>query len=56
MIPQFFLRFSRHATMHIWDLMHIDRNIKKEDVAKRRMCLFGRRKQPFFDNEVEEDN
>lgn len=55
MIPKFFLK-RRHAAMHIWDLMHIDRNIKKEDVAKRRMCLFGRRKQPFFDTEVEEDN
>lgn len=56
MIPKFFLK-RRHAAMHIWDLMHIDRNIKnQEDVAKRRMCLFGRRKQPFFDNEVEEDN
>lgn len=56
MIPQFFLNFSRHATMHIWDLMHIDINITKEDVAKRRMCIFGTKKTTFFDNEVEEDN
>lgn len=56
MIPQFFLNFSRHATMYVWDLMHIDINNKKEDVAKRRMCFFGTKKTTLFANEVEEDN
>lgn len=48
MIPQFFLNFSRHATMYIWDLMHIDINNKKEDVAKRRMCFFWDEENNFF--------